>query len=157
MEISRSDERPEVVMSLKDKDDINTFSRHLTRKNELKRRIERRKKLIQLHEDANDELILLDDDAPVHYNIGDVFILDDKQDVEHTLEQTINELNSDIEQYTAELAQIEQLMTKLKATLYAKFGKVKLHVVPFTLAYPAFNHPLTPCFRCPVQTINLEE
>ncbi|PXF39437.1 Prefoldin subunit 4 [Gracilariopsis chorda] len=123
MEINRHDERPGVVMSLKDKDDINAFSRHLARKNELKRRTERRKKLIQLHEDANDELILLDDDAPVHYNIGDVFILDSKQDVEHTLEQTITELNNDVEQFTAELAQIEQSMTKLKATLYAKFGK----------------------------------
>lgn len=126
MEINREDERPDVVMTVQDKDDINKFSRHLARRNELKVRIQRRKKLIQLHEDASDELILMDDDADVHYTIGDVFIVDDKDQIEATLDATKAELNKDVEDYEDELKAIQEDMTKLKATLYAKFGKVRV-------------------------------
>lgn len=124
LEIDREDERPDVVMTAKDKDNINKFSRNLARRNELKVLIERRKKLVQLHEDASDELMLMDDDAPVHYTIGDVFILDDKDQVEATLEKTKAELGKDVDGYEEELQNVADDMTKLKASLYAKFGKV---------------------------------
>ncbi|CAN8067811.1 unnamed protein product [Agarophyton chilense] len=123
MELNPEDERPHIAMSPADKDKINAFSRHLARKNDLKRRIARRKKLIQLHDDASDELLLLDDDAPVHYNIGDVFILDEKDAVDQSLQNTISQLNEDVEQYHQQVSEIEQSMTELKAALYAKFGK----------------------------------
>lgn len=131
MEINREDERPDVVMTAKDKDSINQFSRHLARRNELKVLIQRRKKLVQLHEDASDELVLMDDDAPVHYTIGDVFIVDDKEQIESTLDKTKAELNKDVEEYEEELQNLTDEMTKLKASLYTKFGKVsKAHSCP---------------------------
>lgn len=124
MEINREDERPDVVMTAKDKDDINMFSRHLARRHDLQSRIQGRKKLIQLHDDASDELILMDDDAGVFYNVGDVFILDDKEEIDSSLEETKTELHKDVEQYESELRTISDEMAKLKGRLYAKFGKV---------------------------------
>lgn len=123
-EINREDERPDVLMSSADKDDINAFSRHLARRNELKIRILRRKKLLQLHEDASDELLLIDDDENVHYTIGDVFIMDDKDQIESKLDNTKADLAKDVENYEDEMKELQDDMTKLKASLYAKFGKV---------------------------------
>lgn len=140
MEINREDERPEVVMMAKDKDDINQFSRHLARRNELKLLIQRRKKLIQLHEDASDELVLMDDDSPVHYTIGDVFIVDDKEQIESTLDNTKAELNKDVEEYEEELQNLTEQMTKLKAALYTKFGKVRQrHTLPLLCEKAWYN------------------
>ena len=124
MVLEREDERPDVVMTKEDKDSINRFSRHLARRNELRTRIARRKKLIQMHEDAADELILMDDDAPVSYTIGDVFIVENKEQIENTLENTKEELENDVDEYEQEMKNIQEDMTKLKAKLYAKFGKV---------------------------------
>lgn len=127
MEINREDERPDIVMTAKDRDDINTFARYLARRNDLNTRIRRRQKLIQLHEDASDELILLDDDAPVHYTIGDVFIVDDKDHIEEKLDSAKDDLRKDVHGYETELKNISDAMTKLKASLYAKFGKVRYY------------------------------
>lgn len=124
MELNREDERPDVVMTVQDKDAINKFSKHLARRNEVRVMVERRKKLIQLHEDAADELILMDDGEDVLYTIGDVFIVDDKHHVENTLESTKAELEADIDNYDEELRTIQDEMASLKASLYAKFGKV---------------------------------
>ena len=141
MEINKEDERPEVVMAAQDKDAINSFSRKLARKNELKVLIERRQKLAQLHEDASDELMLMDDDVPVHYTIGDVFILDDKDQVESNLEATKAELAKDIQEYEEEIRTVSNDMTKLKATLYAKFGKVCDRPLLFLLLLLRYRPP----------------
>lgn len=124
MELNREDERPDVVMTLQDKDSINKFSRRLARKNELIVLIDRRKKLLQVHEDAGEELLLMDDEDAVHYTIGDVFIVDEKEQIEDALDRTKAELGRDIELYEDELRTVVEEMTLLKASLYAKFGKV---------------------------------
>lgn len=154
MEISREHERPGVVMAADDRDKINLFSRHLARKNDLRRRIERRNQLLQLHDDASDELVFIDDDAPVHYNIGDVFILEDKNTVEENLQHTKKQIRDDIQHYRDELRQLQNQMSALKATLYAKFGKVCALFLPtffFSTRFlsnllpspPIFDRPLT--------------
>jgi len=142
MEINREDERPDIVMTVKDKDDINRFSRHLARKNELNLKIKSRKKLIQLHEDASDELILMDDDAPVHHAVGDVFMMDDKEQIEAALEATKTELSIDVETYENEVKTIIEDMAKLKATLYAKFGKVRSFVSLLLFRFRLFSMAL---------------
>lgn len=126
MEISKEDERPNVVMMARDKDDINKFASCLARRNELRVRIERRKKLIQLHEDASDELVIMDDEAEMFYNVGDVFIMDDKVQIEASLEKVKQNLDEEVAGHQKELDNIEKEMLTLKASLYAKFGKVRL-------------------------------
>lgn len=138
MEIDREDERPNVTMNPSDKDAINKFAGFLSRRNDLRARLARRKKLVQLHEDASDELVLLDDEVPVFYNIGDVFIMDDKAQIETNVEKTKDELTSDAADYQREIDQIEKEMAKLKAKLYAKFGKVSFTA----LVHPFHSSPI---------------
>lgn len=124
MELNRADERPNVVMTVQDKNSINKFSRNLARKNELKALIERRKRLQQVHEDAGEELLFMDDDDILYYTVGDVFIADEKEQIEAALDRTRTELGRDIGEYEEELRNLTEEMMLLKASLYAKFGKV---------------------------------
>lgn len=125
MELNREDERPDVVMTVKDKDDINKFASNLAKRNDLREKITRNKKLIQLYDDASDEMVIMDDDAEVFYNVGDVFIMDDKSHVEVMLEKTKEDLTEDVGHCEEELESVEKEMSVLKASLYAKFGKVR--------------------------------
>lgn len=126
MEINREDERPDVVMTIKDKDDINKFASHLAHRNDLRERITRKKKLIQVHEDAADEMVIMDDEAEVYYNIGDVFFRDEKTHIETKLDDMKDTLLKEVRNHEEEVESIEKEMTALKASLYAKFGKVRL-------------------------------
>lgn len=131
MEINREDERPHVVMMAKDKDDINKFATKLARRNELHRRIAGRKKLIQVHDDAADELIIMDDDAEIFYNFGDVFLMDEKTQIEATLDKTKERLAKELSDYEQQVEKLEKEMISLKASLYAKFGKVCFSIISF--------------------------
>lgn len=170
MELNREDERPDVVMTVKDKDDINKFASNLAKRNDLREKITRNKKLIQLYDDASDEMVIMDDDAEVFYNVGDVFIMDDKSHVEVMLEKTTEDLTKDVSRCEEELETVEKEMSVLKASLYAKFGKVRSN--RFHLLINSSYHTLCN-FRCLltlnffipipylvenfIQTINLEE
>lgn len=141
MELDRHDERPDVLMNVRDKDDINKFSAHLTRRNDLRARIARKKKLIEVHEDAADELIIMDDDDQVYYNVGDVFIMDTKTSVDTVLERTKEEVTREVAVHEDELATIESEMVTLKASLYAKFGKVRFFFFYYSIYLSSFNLP----------------
>lgn len=125
MELNREDERPDVVMTVKDKDDINKFASNLAKRNDLREQVTRKRKLIQLHEDASDEMVIMDDDTEVFYNIGDVFIMDEKSRIEAKLDKTKDDLSKDVRHCEEELETVEKEMSVLKASLYAKFGKVR--------------------------------
>lgn len=143
MEISREDERPEVVMTAKDKDDINKFAAHLARANELRANIARKKKLVQVHEDAAEELIIMDDDASIFYNIGDVFVMDDKPVIESKLEKTKDNLTSEISSHEDELSSLERDMRSLKTCLYNKFGKVRIFSLSISIvSLHLIDHPV---------------
>lgn len=110
-------------MMLEDKERINRFSRLLTARNDAKGNLERRKKLLQLHADAADEVLLLDDDAPVQLNVGDAFFFDSKTEVESRLETVQEELGAEIDSLNSQVDDLTSEISTLKAALYAKFGK----------------------------------
>jgi prefoldin subunit 4 len=123
MELERSQERPDVRMTAADKDKINRFSRLLSRRSDLTSVLARREKLRQLHEDAGDELVLVDDDERLQYNVGDVFFYDDKSEIESRIEETKSELDVEISDLRAQVEETTTEIQSLKTVLYAKFGK----------------------------------
>lgn len=106
-----------------DKERINRFSRLLTRRNDARATLARREKLLQLHEDAAEEVLMLDEGVPVQLNVGDAFFLNPKELVEARLETVQEELKGEIEGLKAQIDELSGDITGLKATLYAKFGK----------------------------------
>jgi prefoldin subunit 4 len=124
MELARADERPEVRMTSADKDKINLFSRLLVQKANLSSRLATRATLRQLHDDAAEELLLLDDDkaAEVQFNVGDAFFFEDKDAVEEAVERVRDDLTHDIDALNAEAGEVRIEIARLKKVLYAKFG-----------------------------------
>lgn len=112
-------------MSLEDKERINRFSRLIFVRQNTSATLARREKLLQLHSDAAEELMLLDDDIPVQYNVGDSFLFDDKQSVESYLEETQSELQTEIQSLQSRLSETNAEIAHLKKILYGKFGDVR--------------------------------
>jgi len=55
-----------------DQNEINRFARLLNERIETERTLKMRRDLVKLHEDAVEELVLVDDDEPVQHVVGDV-------------------------------------------------------------------------------------
>ncbi len=123
-ELDRKDERPDTMTS-KDRDKINEFSRLLVRRSEVDGRLKSREQILRLHDDAVDELALLDDDAEVQHSVGDVFLIDTAEKVTEAVENAQNELRREINEAGTELESITARLASLKSTLYAKFGNVR--------------------------------
>jgi chaperonin cofactor prefoldin len=124
MELAKEDERPEVRMTTADKDAINRFSRLLVRRSTLQSKLTSRVTLRDVHNDAAEELMLLDEDAAgrVQYNVGDAFFFDSGEEVEARIEEVRERLAVEIEDVKAEITETEQEIAELKSRLYAKFG-----------------------------------
>lgn len=66
----------------------------------------------------------MDDDTPAQYMVGDVFIFDDKERIEANVEETKESFRKEIADSNADLDSVTADIASIKATLYAKFGKV---------------------------------
>ena len=79
--------------------------------------------MLQLHEDAVDELVLAEEDEQLQYNVGDVFFFDSKDHVEGVLEAAKANLERDVTETASRVDSIHSQITSLKKVLYGKFGK----------------------------------
>mmetsp|Transcript_4130 Transcript_4130/g.17302 ORF Transcript_4130/g.17302 Transcript_4130/m.17302 type:complete len:82 (+) Transcript_4130:420-665(+) len=68
----KKEDESEKAVTLEDQKKINQFSRLLNEKLELQSFLSVRKELLQLYEDASDELTLAEDDEKVQFAVGDV-------------------------------------------------------------------------------------
>lgn len=82
---------------------------------------------MQLHEDASDEMCLLDDSETVPHAVGDVFFVDTCEQVTAIVEATKEELQQEMTNAGADIDSITARLGDLKRTLYAKFGNVRVH------------------------------
>lgn len=90
---------------------------------ELKDEIEAKKKSLQNLEDASEDLLMLeDDDLPIPYHIGDVFISHTQEDTLLMLEAAKETLKEEIKSLEGRVTSIQEVLGDLKVQLYAKFG-----------------------------------
>jgi len=125
-ELERKDERPDTMTSA-DRDSINEFSRLLVRRSEVEGRIKSRQQIIRLHDDAIDELALVDDDQEVQHAVGDVFFISSTDNVTAIVEDAKLELRRELTAASEELDTITARLATLKGALYAKFGNVRIN------------------------------
>uniref|UniRef100_A0A7S3A2U6 Prefoldin subunit 4 n=1 Tax=Rhodosorus marinus TaxID=101924 RepID=A0A7S3A2U6_9RHOD len=118
----KKEDESEKAVTLEDQKKINQFSRLLNEKLELQSFLSVRKELLQLYEDASDELTLAEDDEKVQFAVGDAFILTAKDEAEETVEQCKTEIVRTMEESQKEYDKRVESMTKLKTELYGKFG-----------------------------------
>ncbi|XP_078337231.1 prefoldin subunit 4-like [Crassostrea virginica] len=122
MASTMKDSDPDTQVTYDDQQKINQFARNNAKLQDLKEELENKKKDLQNLEDACDEMLMVDEDSLVPYQIGEVFVslgLDNANEMlEKAKENTMGEMKALEQQCEA----IQTLLQDLKVKLYAKFG-----------------------------------
>ncbi|XP_022915743.1 prefoldin subunit 4 [Onthophagus taurus] len=112
----------DINITQEDQQKINKFARLNARWEDLKEEMKQKENDIKNLEDACEELMLLDDDENIPYLTGEVFIYQNKEATEESLEEAKQKKQEDINKLKENLGKLEETMNDLKLTLYAKFG-----------------------------------
>ena len=109
-------------MTFADQQNINHFSRLNQRLGDLEYDLSQLESSQEALNEINDELMLLDEDQPILYKLGDGFISMLKDQAEERLESDVKEVEDEMKELRAKKEQCEKEMEDLKIPLYAKFG-----------------------------------
>lgn len=110
-----------VDVTWEDQNNINTFSKLNLKMHELQAMISRNKRLQEDLEDAENELMLADDEE-VRYVIGECLVHFPSEEASERLLEAASKTRGELAEYEAELEGIKAEMAKLKVLLYGKFG-----------------------------------
>jgi prefoldin subunit 4 len=108
-------------VSFEDQKMINAFSRMNLKINELKARLAAKKRAIEDLEEAENELMLLDDET-VPYVVGECIAHLPKDEVEERLQKLQEDTKTEENEIQAQVEKIAAQMEEYKGILYAKFG-----------------------------------
>merc|ERR1712086_256005 len=117
------DDAPDVDVAREDQQRINLFGRLNNKKHSLEERIKELKEKLNNYEDAQTEMMLLDDDCDVKFLMGDTFSMYEPDQANEMLEAEMEDLQKEMEGEEEALTKIQEQMSDLKTKLYAKFGK----------------------------------
>lgn len=109
-------------MTFADQQNINHFSRLNQRLGDLEYDLSQLSSTQEALAEINDELMLMDDDEPVLYKMGDGFVQLQKDHAETRLNDDVKEIEEEIADLKQKKEETEKEMEKLKVPLYAKFG-----------------------------------
>jgi len=114
----------EVQIFREDQVKINTFAKKNHKLQELKEELKARQKELQNLEDAETEIMMLDDEEgeAIPIQVGEVFMLHSTDATSSMLEQAKEIANEDITRLQADIETIQEVLKNLKVQLYAKFG-----------------------------------
>merc|ERR1711937_323677 len=114
---------PEIEVLREDQQRINLFGRLNNKKHFIADTIKDIKDKLSNYEDAQTEMMLLDEDEAVRYAVGDTYSHFDAERAGEMLDAEIEKLQQEMESKQEELDAVEEKMSGLKVELYAKFGK----------------------------------
>ncbi|XP_041375571.1 prefoldin subunit 4-like [Gigantopelta aegis] len=109
-------------VTYEDQQKINKFARHNARLNDIREELVAKKKELQNLDDASDELVLLDDDLPVPYQIGEFFISTTTDEANKMVEAAKEATQEEIKELEERAESHKTVLSDLKIQLYAKFG-----------------------------------
>merc|ERR1712100_101420 len=121
--MSHADEVPDVDVEKADQQRINLFGRLNNKKHFIESEIKDIKDKLSNYEDAQTEMMLLDDDDKIKYAIGDTYSCLDSESAGEMLDAEIEELQKQLEKQEKDMEVVVDTMGELKTHLYAKFGK----------------------------------
>mmetsp|Transcript_29230 Transcript_29230/g.63501 ORF Transcript_29230/g.63501 Transcript_29230/m.63501 type:complete len:122 (+) Transcript_29230:51-416(+) len=110
----------EVEVTLEDQKRINAFSRLNAKMHEFEAQLKAKKKLMEDLEDAENELMLSDEET-IKMVVGDFFLHMEKDSAEEQLGVTTEETKGEIAGISEQLSSVNEQLAELKSTLYAKF------------------------------------
>merc|ERR1711959_346520 len=102
---------------------IHLFGRLNNKRHEVEDKIKELKDKLGNLEDAQTELMLLDEEEDVRYAVGDTYSEFSTDTANEMVEAETEEAQRQVEEEGEKLSAIEEQMSDLKTKLYAKFGK----------------------------------
>jgi len=111
----------DVEVTFEDQKMINEFACKNMNLSELQENIKAVQKEIDNAQDAEDDLLMLDDEDMVSFQIGEVFFEYTMEDTQTQLEKRKEELSDKMNGLKAKEADVQKIMKELKVKLYAKF------------------------------------
>lgn len=112
----------DVNVTYEDQQKINNFARYNMKSNDLKEELTEKEKELSNLNNASDEILMLDDDVPIPYQVGEVFVVGDKDEAEKVIEKEKENIEKVISGLKRKVGEYQDLMSKLKVDLYARFG-----------------------------------
>jgi len=110
-------------VSFDDQQKINLFARTNTQLNDAKEELAAREKELQNLTDAEDELLMAEDDtALIPYMIGEVLVEMTSDEVTVELEKAKQACQDNMERLKSRMDGFKETLSQLKTSLYAKFG-----------------------------------
>eukprot|EP01108_Squamamoeba_japonica_P006931 TRINITY_DN571_c0_g1_i7.p2 TRINITY_DN571_c0_g1~~TRINITY_DN571_c0_g1_i7.p2 ORF type:complete len:126 (-),score=43.36 TRINITY_DN571_c0_g1_i7:41-418(-) len=117
-----SDEPPNPKVEPEDQQQINRFGRLNDVVEGMRVHLARLKTELENLEDANDELMLADEDEPVQYFVGGAFYAMQHDDAESRLESDKSTLDTEVSELEGKIEEHSRELAELKVSLKAKFG-----------------------------------
>ncbi|XP_063440292.1 prefoldin subunit 4-like [Mytilus galloprovincialis] len=113
----------DIKVTFEDQQKINKFARNNARLQDYKEEVKNKKKELQNVEDAENDLLMREDDTePVPYQIGEVFVSFTTDGVGEMLEKAKATLEEEIKTIENQAEFHKKILQDLKVELYAKFG-----------------------------------
>uniref|UniRef100_A0A1E1X039 Prefoldin subunit 4 n=1 Tax=Amblyomma aureolatum TaxID=187763 RepID=A0A1E1X039_9ACAR len=112
----------DVQVTAKDQEMINNFARQNARLEDATEEMKQLEKELHNLEDAADEILMVEDDIPIPYQLGDVFVNLDSEEAQQMLEQAKAQNKERTGVLEEETRTIKGIMAELKSQLYNKFG-----------------------------------
>ncbi|AJT01989.1 Prefoldin subunit 4 [Saccharomyces cerevisiae] len=122
MELLPQGQRNNTQVTFEDQQKINEFSKLIMRKDAIAQELSLQREEKEYLDDVSLEIELIDEDEPVQYKVGDLFIFMKQSKVTAQLEKDAERLDNKIETLEDKQRDIDSRLDALKATLYAKFG-----------------------------------
>ncbi|KAG0305134.1 hypothetical protein BGZ98_004549 [Dissophora globulifera] len=120
--LEKDEEEGDIQVSWQDQQNINTFSKHNARFQDLEETYEAKKTEKEYLDDLAMELELADEDEPVRYRIGEAFVSLSLEAAQERIAKTQSELDKEIEALKGQMDEAVEKMDELKKVLYARFG-----------------------------------
>ncbi|ONH78851.1 Prefoldin subunit 4 [Saccharomyces cerevisiae] len=122
MELLPQGQRNNTQVTFEDQQKINEFSKLIMRKDVIAQELSLQREEKEYLDDVSLEIELIDEDEPVQYKVGDLFIFMKQSKVTAQLEKDAERLDNKIETLEDKQRDIDSRLDALKAILYAKFG-----------------------------------
>lgn len=122
MELLPQGQRNNTQVTFEDQQKINEFSKLIMRKDAIAQELTLQREEKEYLDDVSLEIELIDEDEPVQYKVGDLFIFMKQSKVTAQLEEDAERLDNKIQTLEDKQRDIDSRLDALKAALYAKFG-----------------------------------
>ncbi|KAJ1928881.1 hypothetical protein IWQ60_001677 [Tieghemiomyces parasiticus] len=116
-----ANEDADIQVTWEDQNNINSFSKLNVKFEDLQETFAAKKLELEYLDDLAMELELADEDEPISYKVGDVFMLVSLEEAQERIQAEKDRLEEVIQGMRGDLQTMEDTLAALKKVLYAKF------------------------------------